>query len=123
MTTRREVLSDAVEVTRTDVPEVDRDEPCSTIRQSDLSGGPTMWQARLVLSTLDQETQWAKRLRRAIRAGNAVLADALLDDIYARGSKAQASQPPGSTERPGLASRTLTTVLPPAPSSFRREAG
>lgn len=77
-----------------------------------------MWQARLVLSTLDQKTEWAQRLRRAIRQGNAELADQLLDQLYARNNSQTENEP-----RSYVASENSTTLLPPAPAYFRREAG
>ena len=78
-----------------------------------LSGGTTMWQARLVLSTLDQRGQWATRLRNAIRRGDEELADNLLDAIYARNSTPPRSHAESSPPTPS--SRTNTTVLPPSP--------
>jgi len=82
-----------------------------------------MWQARLVLSTLEPKSAWASRLRTAIRRGDEPLADQLLDEIYARNSNrtestAAEQQPLAS----GPVSRTNTTVLPPAPITGDRAA-
>ncbi len=94
-------------------------EPESLVRKkSNLSGGSTMWQARLVLSTLNPKSKEAKELRTSIRKGDIERADALLDSIYsgrpeAKGRKATPSSSPKST--------TLTTVLPPSPRWHKLE--
>lgn len=115
MTTRREALSTAIDLSETDPPEESFVEPASSVRQN-LSGGPTMWQARLVLSTLDQNTEWAQRLRSAIRQGNAAVADGLLDQIYARNTSRSEPAP-----RASYLSENSTTLLPPSPS--RKKTG
>lgn len=76
----------------------------------------TMWEARLVLSTLDPAGPWAGPLRASIRAGNRPEVDRLLASIYAeRETEASAAEP--EVPEP-LSSRPVAkcTVLPPSPS-------
>lgn len=95
-------------------------EPESLVKKkSDMSGGRTMWQARLVLSTLDPDSHWAAELRATIRRGDMERADALLDAIYARNNtRSQAPAPPTSTR-----SQVMNTVLPPCPHWQKLEVG
>jgi hypothetical protein len=76
----------------------------------------TMWEARLVLSTLDPTGPWASRLRAAIRQGNRHVVDAILAAVYnERGPVArQSSLPPpaASSSRP----IKKCAVLPPSPA-------
>lgn len=119
MTTHREAFSTIADLNNTGIETVE--EPNSVVRRTaDLSGGATMWQARLVLSTLDQTSAWAQRLRSAIREGNAEIADALLDAIYARNTNPSPMAAPG---KPSFTSETSTTVLPPAPAHSRKLVG
>lgn len=101
-------------------------EPRTEVRAKKLSGGATMWQARLVLSTLDPRSEWATRLRMAIRQGNELAADALLDSIYARNSNSSEAPeaPTESMVAPASSpmSSHATTVLPPSPHSSGRVA-
>lgn len=100
-------------------------EPRTEVRAKKLSGGATMWQARLVLSTLDPRSDWATRLRMAIRQGNETAADNLLDLIYARNSKAPEAPEPPTESMVAPASSSIsahTTVLPPSPHSSGRVA-
>ncbi len=115
MTTRREAISTVADLSNTGIEAFE--EPDSIVRKKpDLSGGATMWQARLVLSTLDQQSAWAQRLRSAIREGNAEVADELLDAIYARNTNPTPMAAPG---KPAFTSETSTTVLPPSPAHSR----
>lgn len=73
----------------------------------------TLWQARLVLSTLDPRGPTAGRLRTAIRNGNASLVQVLLDAIYEERSERSPIdevREETASVRPGLRS----TMLPPA---------
>jgi hypothetical protein len=81
----------------------------------------TMWEARLVLSTLEPAGPWAARLRSAIRQGNRYVVDAILAAVYAeRGPVARhASAPPPAV--PSSRPIAKCTVLPPSPA--RRAAG
>jgi hypothetical protein len=76
----------------------------------------TMWEARLVLSTLDPSGPWAPRLRSAIRQGNRSVVDALLAAVYkernALEPRAASEPPPGPVSRPIV----KCTVLPPSPA-------
>lgn len=76
----------------------------------------TMWEARLVLSTLDPTGQWAGPLRASIRAGSRTEVDRILASIYADRQTASGSAEPESPEP--LSSRPVAkcTVLPPSPS-------
>ncbi len=86
-------------------------EPLSGVKQKGLAGGATMWQARLVLSTLSPQSAWASRLRTAIRQGDGGLADQILDAIYGRNTKSYLAPAPEAERRP----ISNTTVLPPCP--------
>lgn len=80
----------------------------------------TMWEARLVLSTLDPSGPWAGPLRAAIRTGNRAEVDRLLASIYAeRSGDSGARHPDGPAP---LSSRPVAkcTVLPPSPSKRGR---
>lgn len=80
----------------------------------------TMWEARLVLSTLDPAGSWAGPLRAAIRAGNRGEVDRLLAAIY--DERAVDSAPESTPEPVPLSSRPVAkcTVLPPSPSKRGR---
>jgi len=80
----------------------------------------TMWEARLVLSTLDPSGTWAPRLRTAIREGNRTVVDAVLAAVYkerdsVRPERTPSDPPPGPVSRPIV----KCTVIPP-PSTARR---
>ena len=95
-------------------------EPKSLVKKkSDLSGGTTMWQARLVLSTLEPQSKWATELRGAIRRGDTRAADELLDLIYARNT-GPGARPSEMTVRK---SQPQSTVLPPSPHWQKLEVG
>lgn len=108
------------------------EEPGTQVRGKKLSGGATMWQARLVLSTLDPAGAWATKLRLAIRQGDEKEADGLLDAIYARNSSpTQAPQAaPVSMIAPAPDAASVhtdaacshATVLPPSPHTSGRVA-
>lgn len=73
----------------------------------------TLWQARLVLSTLDPRGPTAGRLRTAIRNGNSSLVQVLLDAIYEeRSESGPASEAP--VETPSVRPVMRSTMLPPA---------
>jgi hypothetical protein len=79
-----------------------------------------MWEARLVLSTLDPAGNWAGPLRAAIRAGNRHEVDRLLAAIY--DERSVDSAPESTPELMPLSSRPVAkcTVLPPSPSKRGR---
>lgn len=80
----------------------------------------TMWEARLVLSTLDPSGSWAPRLRSAIRQGNRAVVDAILAAVYKERDSVIPERVP-SDPPPGPVSRPIVkcTVIPP-PASARR---
>jgi hypothetical protein len=117
MTGRRESLTTLIDFESRHFETTE--EPDSLVqKKSDLSGGRTMWQARLVLSTLDPTSHWAAELRNTIRTGDICRADALLDAIYAR-NNTKSPITPGAGPR----SQVMSTVLPPAPQWRKLEAG
>lgn len=75
----------------------------------------TMWEARLVLSTLDPAGPWAGPLRAAIRSGNRPEVDRILASVYAA-RESDVGAAPDSAQP--LSSRPVAkcTVLPPSPS-------
>ncbi len=73
----------------------------------------TLWQARLVLSTLDPRGPTAGRLRTAIRNGNTSLVQVLRDAIYEERSEGSVvSEPPNASA--SVRPVTRSTMLPPA---------
>jgi hypothetical protein len=122
MTTRREALTTLIDFEEKSFDH--HSEPESLVRKKklDLSGGTTMWQARLVLSTLDPESTWAAELRQAIRRGDIEGADQLLDLIYARNNH-HGGNPASSTGPKSQTASALGTVLPPEPLWDKLEVG
>jgi hypothetical protein len=116
---------DESERKRTTLPDLHRDDAA----RMRAKGQPvsvrkdTMWEARLILSTLDPRGIWAGRLRLAIRQGDRPLVDTLLQQVYEerQSAPAEASDELSmsvkvNSSRPVLRSQ----VLPPAPA--RRNA-
>lgn len=74
----------------------------------------TMWEARLVLSTLDPSGTWASPLRAAIRGGNRPEVDRILAAVYAERASDTGD---AEVDSAPLSSRPIVkcTVLPPSP--------
>jgi|GEM_PF-1417797 len=91
-------------------------EPTTGIRRKPPSSN-TLWQARLVLSTLEPRDIWSGRLRLAIRQGDTALVDSLLDAIYAeRSTGGVAAERESQVNAPisQTVVRAASTMLPPA---------
>ena len=119
MPTRRETLTTLVDFHDRSFDEYS--EPTSIVRRkANLSGGMTMWQARLVLSTLEPKSKNAEELRSAIRRGDMERADALLEAVYSHRVDGPHRQTSPSS---GPKSVMLTTLLPPCPQFRKLEVG
>ena len=123
MSTFREALTTITDFTENAIES--EAEPRTQVRGKKLSGGATMWQARLVLSTLDPTSGWATQLRTAIRQGDDAEADTLLDAIYARNStppEEHRSTPVSMMAPTSGSTSSHPTVLPPSPHTSGRVA-
>lgn len=86
----------------------------------------TMWEARLILSTLDPRGVWAGRLRLAIRQGDRAVVDEILAAVYQERETVDeepvAEEPTSEVISSPASSRPIIkcTVLPPPTRSLRR---
>lgn len=95
--------------------DLEQSEPATFARRAGLSGGETMWQARLVLSTLPPKSQLSKHLRTCIRRGDKEAADHILEDIYAHADEVDARPPVSGAWPVATRDSNSCTVLPPCP--------